>query len=303
VSDSTELLAVGTFSLDTVEAGGEVARDVLGGSAPYFGAAARLFAGVELVGVVGVDFPEEAMNRLRSAGIGTAGVRRESGDSFRWHVRYTDGERRTTVATNRATALRGRPEVPAELRDPELLFLGSTDPSIQRAVLDAAGRPRVVVLDTMEHWIHDRRPELEALLPGVDVLLLSEGEAVALGREDEPLLAAERILDLGCAWVVVKRGARGAVAVGPETRVTVSAATARRVVDPTGAGDAFAGGLAGALIDAALPDALATASAVGSFAIESFSVDRLLTLTRDEVGKRRREVERSVDALLSGPPV
>ena len=287
------VLGVGTVSLDTVESAGEVAHDVLGGSAPYFAAAARVSADVAIVGVVGEDFPERFVTRLSEAGIDVGGLSRHTGETFRWHVRYGPDGNRETLSTNRETALAETPEVPGDRKGPAALFLGSTDPSIQASVLANAGAPALVVLDTMTHWIRDRSDDLRLLTRSADVLLLNEEEALLLGDGDQAA-GIRPILEEGCSWVVVKRGDQGAIAFGHDRAIAVSAPRPREVKDPTGAGDAFGGGLVATLArdwpsPTAMDEALRHAAAMGSLAVESFSVDRLLAVTAGGVASRARE--------------
>lgn len=288
------VLATGTVSLDTVEASGRTERDVLGGSAPYFGASARLHARVALVGVVGDDFPDAMLGPLRDAGVNVRGISVHPGKTFRWHARYRDKWERETVGSNRPEALAVAPSVPEDAKGPDALFLGSTDPAVQASVLMSAGAPKLTVLDTMTHWIHDRRDEFDMLARSSDVVLLNEEEAKALGGGDYQA-GIRPILEEGCSWVVVKRGAEGAIAFGHDRAVAVSAPRPSAVVDPTGAGDAFAGGLVASLA-ASWPDrlgideAMSLAAAMGSLAVESFSIDRLLAATHAGVRGRTREV-------------
>jgi len=287
------VLAVGTVSLDTVESGGEVAREVLGGSAPYFAAAARVSADVAIVGTVGDDFPERFVTRMSEAGIDVGGLSRHMGETFRWHVRYGRDGTRETLGTNRETALAETPEVPIDRTGPAALFLGSTNPSIQASVLANAGTPSLIVLDTMTHWIRDRRDDFRMLARSADVLLLNEEEALLVGDGDQAA-GIRPILEDGCSWVVVKRGDQGAIAFGHDRAIAVSAPRPREVKDPTGAGDAFAGGLVALLArdwpsSGSMDEALRQAVAMGSFAVESFSIDRLLELTPEGVASRARE--------------
>lgn len=290
------VLALGTVSLDTVESRGAVAHEVLGGSAPYFGAAARHSCDVALVGVVGDDFPEHLLGPLRASGIDVSGIEHRPGETFRWHARYNPDGSRETLGTNRERALRGVPPVAASARDPHALFLGSTHPATQAAVLDRAGTPGIVVLDTMIHWVRGHRDDFMAVAHRADVVLMAHDEAAELGRGD-PQAGVRALLDGGCEWVVVKRGARGATAFARDRMIFVSAAHPADIADPTGAGDAFAGGLVGGLASAPLDmeGALRQAAALGSLAVETFSVDRLLAVTAEGVEARGREVQIRVE--------
>ena len=288
-----KVVGLGTVSLDTIEVGNRTETDVLGGSALYFGAAARLFSDVTLLGVVGTDFPRSELDRLSEIGIDTSGISTRLGETFRWHVRYElDGER-NTLSTNRPSTLEP-PSIPELGYRPDALFLGSTDPSIQASVLADSGKPALVVLDTMRHWIRDRREEFDMVARCADVVLLNSEEASLLGDGDQGF-AVTQILDGGCSWVVMKRGEQGAVAFSHDKSITVSSVRPCYVTDPTGAGDAFAGGLVSALAGSGthlldMEVAMGRAAVRGSLAVESFSIDRLLEMTTDEAASRAHEV-------------
>lgn len=288
------ILGAGTVALDTVETPAGSVRDVPGGSALYFAAAASSRVPVAVVGVTGDDFPGEPLARLAARGVDVRGIRRHPLPSFRWHARYDAAGEREILSVHRGGIVRESPEVPHFLRNPRVLFLGSTDPGVQASILEQAGAAGTVMLDTMPHWIRGSRSTLDALLPRVDVLLLSEDEVRILGGEaSDEGTAAEAIRHHGPAWVVVKRGARGACAYGPQGRMAVDAARVEHVVDPTGAGDAFAGGLATALAEhggateAAMEEGLRYGALMGARAVEAFSLEGLL---RDD-GPEPRPVE------------
>lgn len=276
------IVGAGTVALDTVETPTGSASEMPGGSALYFAAAAAGLAHVAVVGVTGEDFPEHALATLAARGVDVSGIVRHPHPTFRWHARYDEAGGREILSVHRGGIVREVPAVPPRLRDPEALFLGSTDPSVQARVLEEAGRPGRVVLDSMAHWLRDRKAELESLLPRVDVLLASEEEVRILGRAGGEAEAARAVRALGPAWVVVKRGARGACAWGVEGPIEVEAASVPHVVDPTGAGDAFAGGLVASL-DAeeslsasAVRKALRVGARMGALAVGTFSFEGLL---------------------------
>lgn len=286
-----KLLAAGTVALDTVETPAGAFSRRPGGSALYCGLAARFFADVAAAGVYGEDFPSEAVRALRRAGLDTRALERRPGESFRWHVRYDASGSRTTLDTNRGVALGAVPRIPADLKDPDVLFLGSTDPGVQRRVLEASGAPRHLALDTMAHWIRDRRVDLDALLPEVDVLFVTAEELSMLGGPDAEE-AVGQLLQTGVTWLVVKRGSLGATVYGEGGSLGAGAAPTRSIVDPTGAGDAFAGGLLGSLTEAGslapepMRRALAYAAAAGALAVESSSFDALLMADRRDLEAR-----------------
>lgn len=282
------MVCVGTVAMDTVETPDGSVRDVPGGSAPYFGAAARRWGAVALVGVAGADLPRDALEPLARSGVDVGGIRRVPGPTLRWHARYDEAGERETVSAERGVAVTTAPTLDPSHRDPDALFLGSTDPAVQRSVLSQAGAPGLVVLDTMGHWIRDRPRELAALLEVVDVVVLGRRELAALGGAADEAVAASAVLAMGPAWVVVKRGGAGVRAYanrGDEGRLQVPAVPVPRVVDPTGAGDAFAGGLVGSLTRSGgraaldgtrMAAALRAGACMGAVAVQSFSFDALL---------------------------
>ena len=276
------ILGVGTVALDTVETPTGSVRDAPGGSALYFAAAASHLGPVTLVGVTGQDFPQAPLDELADRGVDVSGVQRVPDPTFRWHARYDASGNRDIVSVHRGGIVRRAPVVPDAFRNPRALFLGSTDPGVQRRVLDQAGVPEMVVLDTMPHWIRDGRAVLESLLARVDVLLVNEEEAEVLGREADESASARIALSMGPAWVVVKRGARGVCAYGEGGSLEGEAVAVDPVVDPTGAGDAFAGGVvaslarSGALSAQAMEEALRVGVVMGARAVSTFSFAGLL---------------------------
>jgi sugar/nucleoside kinase (ribokinase family) len=291
-TEQVRVLGVGTVALDSVQTPGGSVDDVPGGSALYFGAAARHFASVALAGVIGEDFPEETLRTFSGLGVDVSAIQRHPGESFRWKVRYgADLTERETLESNRGVTLQGGLSIPAEHRRPEAVFLGSTHPAVQRAALEEV-ESGLVVLDTMTHWIEDRREELVELLARVDVLLVNQEEAKLLSERGAPPLAAAVLRAMGPQWVVIKRGPAGAMAFGPSVDVAVPARPMDSTVDPTGAGDAFAGGFVGALAGSATVDAssvrraLGAGVVMGALAVSSFSLDSLVEVDGAEVAKR-----------------
>ncbi|MFQ5538527.1 MAG: PfkB family carbohydrate kinase [Gemmatimonadota bacterium] len=266
-----DMVGLGTVALDTLESPAGRVEEVPGGSALYFGAAAASYGAVGLIGAVGEDFPMATLEGLAARGVDTRGLRRVAGPTFRWSARYDGSGRREVLRSVRNP--NARPIFPdlAAYRDPPVLFLGSIDPRVQEEVLRESGSPGVVLLDTMSHWILERRPEVERLLASADVLLLNEEELLLLvdggdqravppvegsgAAADEGGGAAARteasmaaaLLRRGPRWVIVKAGACGARGYTSYGCVEVAAVAVDSIVDPTGAGDAFAGGVAGVL--------------------------------------------------------
>ena len=276
------ILGVGTVALDSVETPTASCRDVPGGSALYFAAAASTVCPVAIVGVTGEDFPAEPLDRLAARGVDVSGILRLPHPTFRWHARYDESGDREVLSVHRGDIVRAAPVVPPPLRRPEILFLGSAHPSVQHRVLDQAETDGLVVLDTMPTWIREGTRDLGQIFSRTDVLLANDAEIRVLTGLPDEAEAAEALRSMGPRWVVVKRGARGAGAYGEGERVEVNGVRVENVVDPTGAGDAFAGGLVASLVGTRSPSAaemhaaLEVGAAMGARAVSAFSFEGLL---------------------------
>lgn len=289
------LLVVGSVALDTVETPFGKADDALGGSATFFAAAASLFHPVGVVGVVGDDYPVDALSFLEARGVDLGGIERAEGESFRWSGVYSfDLNSRETLETRLGVFAEFSPKIPEEMRAAEWVFLGNIDPVLQMDVLDQIQRPRFVACDTMNFWISGKRDELLRLLSRVDLLLVNDAEARELSGDHNLARAARWIMDRGPRYLVIKKGEHGAVLFTPNSVFFAPGYPLEDVFDPTGAGDAFAGGFMGHLAqcgrveDADLRRAVIYGSVLGSFTVEKFSVDRLKDLTVEEVEERVR---------------
>lgn len=282
------ILVVGTLAYDDVRSGGVSRERVLGGSAWYFAMAASLFAPVRIVSVVGEDFADEARLTRRSVDLG--GVERQRGRTLRWSADYDASEERR-VNSDPGVLANWRPHVPDAWRASELVCLGAVPPENERAAQEALTAAQLVMADTAGHWIADARGTLREVFARSDVVSLNEREAALVTLAEDP---AGALLALGPRAVVLKRGAGGATLRTPRISVDVPAFPVRRVVDPTGAGDALAGGFLGRLAerdrldDDAFVDALAYGVACASLAIESFGVDALEAADHATVESRRR---------------
>jgi sugar/nucleoside kinase (ribokinase family) len=287
------ILVVGSVAYDTVETPAGRRERVLGGSASYFAVAASFFTPVNLVGVVGGDFGEEQLAAFRGRPIDLAGLERAEGKTFHWQGRYSqDLNSRDTIRTDLNVFEFFQPKIPRAYRGSELVFLGNIDPLLQRDVLAQVDAPRVVACDTMNYWIKGKPAELRETLARVDVLLINDQEARELSGEWNLVKAARAVRAMGPKTLVVKKGEHGVLLFGHETCFAAPALPLETVVDPTGAGDTFAGGFMGYLAsvpelhDAALRQAVVMGSTLASFCVEAFSLDRLVALTRPEIEAR-----------------
>ena len=284
------LLVVGSVALDSVETPFGAREDALGGSATYFSAAASLLAPVHVVGVVGDDFPLGELEFLRRRGVHLDALERVSGRTFRWRGRYGyDLNTAHTLETHLNVFEHFEPRLDARTRAADRLFLGNIDPELQLRVLEQVERPRLVCADTMNYWISSKRDQLLKLLARIDVLMVNDAEARQLAGEANVMKAAAAIERMGAKAVCIKRGEYGALLVSGSEAFFAPAFPLANVVDPTGAGDSFAGGFLG-LLDrtgasdlAALRQAVVMGCTIASFTVEAFSLDRLRDLTLAEV--------------------
>jgi sugar/nucleoside kinase (ribokinase family) len=289
------LLVVGSVALDTVETPFGRVRDAVGGSATYFSASASHFHPVQLVGVVGSDFPDETLESLAGRGVDLTGLERQAGESFRWSCVYGyDLNERETRETRLGVFAEYRPRIPERFRKAEWVFLGNIDPEQQLEVLEQVERPRFVACDTMNFWIEGKREALLEVLARVDLLFVNDSEARQLSGDHNLLRAVRWIQAHGPKLVAVKKGEHGAGLYTPDMIFFAPGYPLDEVFDPTGAGDAFAGGFmgylaqAGAATPAELRRAVICGSVMGSFAVERFGIDRLLEVTAQAIEERVR---------------
>ena len=289
------LLVVGSIALDSVETPFGSTADALGGSATFFGYAATFFHPVMAVGVIGDDFPNEELERMAKRGIDISGIERAAGQSFRWKGKYSfDLRNRETVDTQLGVFADFDPKLPDEYREAKLVFLGNIDPQLQLSVLDQVEQPDLVVCDTMNFWIEGQRDTLMQLLKRVDVLMVNDAEARQLSGDWNIYRAARWILEQGPRMVIIKQGEYGAVLIDDTGIFYVPAFPLEEIYDPTGAGDAFAGGFmghlarSGDLSPANLRRAMVFGATTGSFAVERFSVQRFQEVGVGEITARAR---------------
>jgi sugar/nucleoside kinase (ribokinase family) len=296
------ILVVGSVAFDTVQTPTGRAEEVLGGSASYFSVAASFFAPVHLVAVVGEDFTPAHAAIFRERGVETGGLSRVPGKTFRWSGVYGDDlNRRTTLSTELNVFQHFRPELPERLRKTEFLFLANIDPELQRSVLSQMKRPRLVACDTMNFWISGKPEAVRETLGGVDILIINDEEARQLAAETNTVRAAKKILGWGPSSLVVKRGEYGAALYNSRSHFAVPAYPLLDPVDPTGAGDSFAGGFMGHLArtgridEGSIRQALIAGSVMASFCVEDFSLRRFEKLRPEEIRTRQKEFSRMTE--------
>ncbi len=296
------VLVVGSMAVDTVEfAGTGEKHELVGGSATFAALAASLYGDARMVGVVGKDFPTKMLEDLKSRRVDLAGVQIVDGETFRWHGRYSnDLSSRESLATHLNVFETFKPKIPDAFRSSRLVLLGNIHPSLQSEVLDQVERADMVVADTMNFWIHGEPKALAALLKRVDLLVINEDESRDLSGERYISRIGKKLLTLGPKRVIVKQGEYGAYLFDEHGLFHAPAYPVESVVDPTGAGDSFAGAMLGYLdtqksIDrGALRRAVVYGSAVASICVEHYGTAGLLSLTRDQVEARVKAFQRLV---------
>ncbi len=290
------LLVVGSVAFDSVRTPHGQADEVLGGTATYSSVAASWFGPVRVIGVVGEDFGERQLQVFRTRSIDTTGLERVSGRTFRWRGEYKGAMNEAhTLETQLNVFEHFAPKIPASYLDSRFVFLGNIDPVLQRHVREQLPQANLVALDSMNFWITGKLEDLKKTLRTVDLLLINEGEARMLAGQMNLKKAAAVIRAMGPRSVVVKRGEHGVTLFSGGSVFSAPAYPLDEVLDPTGAGDTFAGGFMGHLArtgdlsEANLRRAVVYGSVMASFAVEEFSLERLLRLTPQEIETRYRE--------------
>ncbi|MBX3385723.1 MAG: sugar kinase [Phycisphaeraceae bacterium] len=307
------LIVTGTIGIDTIHAPTGSVENVLGGSCTYFAAAASFHGPVRIVAAAGDDLPDSMRATLASfKGLDTSGLEvRRNSKTFRWGGRYhTNMDRRDTLFTELGVLVEPPPPVPPAFADSQFVFLANSHPAVQLGFLERLPSRVLTVADTMDLWINTARPELDRLLKQIDGLVLNYDEAELLTGKRNPVTAARHMLDMGPSFVVIKKGEHGCLLVHKEGIGALPAYPAENVIDPTGAGDSFAGGMMGYIasqrargtapknapaddplnigVEILLP-ALAHGTVMASFTIEEFSLAGLSRLTRDKLDQRFTE--------------
>jgi sugar/nucleoside kinase (ribokinase family) len=292
-------LIVGSVAFDTLHIAGECHTKVLGGSATYAAIAATHFGPVQLVGVVGRDFPDTATRLLRDRGVDLAGLEVTDGETFHWEGKYSDDlGSRETLRTDLNVFADFKPKIPATFRSTPFVMLGNIDPTLQMDVLDQITRPKLVLADTMNLWIDIRRHELCELCKRVDLLVLNDEEARQLTGKKNLVLAARALHELGPKTVIIKKGEHGALLLQGNDVFSLPALPLSDVVDPTGAGDTFAGALmgfvakTGDISSANLRRAVVYGSVLASFCVQGVSTSKIASASPHDVLARYSEFQR-----------
>jgi sugar/nucleoside kinase (ribokinase family) len=296
------ILVVGTVAFDSIETPFGSAERILGGSASYFALGASFFAPVRIVGVIGQDFPQEYLDLFTQRNIDLEGVKKESGDTFHWRGRYhEDINVRDTLELHLNVLAGFVPDLPERYRDAEYVFLGNIDPSMQLEVLNQIRRMRLVVCDTMDHWIRQNLDGLRQVLKRIEMLVINDSEARLLSGQSNIVRAAREILKMGPKVVLIKRGEYGVLQFSDSSIFATPAYPLEEVFDPTGAGDSFAGGFlgqlarSGELTQQGIRRAIVYGSVVASFTVEDFGVKRLTSVTLRDIEERYKSFVQLTD--------
>ena len=287
------ILVIGSVALDSVETPFGKREGILGGSATFFSIAASFFSKVDIVAAVGEDFPKRYVSLFKNKGIGVDGLTVSKGKTFRWKGRYDyDLNTAHTISTHLNVFKDFDPYVPRHLRQPKFLFLANIDPDLQYNVLKQVKRPKLVACDSMNYWISTKRKSLERLFDKIDILLLNDAEARQFSGESNLIKAAQHIISFGPKAVIIKRGEHGVIYFSKNAHFVAPAYLLETIYDPTGAGDTFAGGMvgyisrAGTISEAVIRKGIIYGSIMASFAVEDFSVNRLLEISKKDITQR-----------------
>jgi sugar/nucleoside kinase (ribokinase family) len=296
------LLVTGSIGIDTIETPAGKRDSVIGGSAIYFSYAASFFTSVRLVGAVGEDAPSELFKVFDGRDVDTSGLEiRKGSKTFRWHGSYLrDLNEAETVQVDLNVLAEQAPKIPEKFKDSRYLFLANTHPILQQQMLSSINAPKLVVADTMNLWIQTERKELVKLIGKIDGLVLNDGEARLLTEKKNLIEAAREVLGYGTKFVIIKKGEHGSLLVTKNDTFVLPAFPADKVVDPTGAGDSFAGGMMGYLATqghftpAIVKRALAYGTCVASYTISDFSLAGLQHTTRELIDQRWNDFKQAM---------
>jgi len=293
------VLIVGSTALDSIKTPSAENPRLLGGSASHAAVAASFFSPVKLIGIVGDDFPNKYLQLYRRHRIDLEGLQIRPGKTFHWSGEYEENmNRRRTLETELGVFETFTPALPESHRRAPFVLLANIAPALQHHVLDQMARPRFVAADTMDLWLNIALPDLLRLLKRVDLFILNDSEAHQLTKEDNVIAALPKLHKLGPRYVIIKKGEHGAILSSPKGMFVAPAYPLKKIVDPTGAGDSFAGGLMGHLattrgpIEANLRRAMIYGSVVASFCCEGFGLTRTAKIKRAHIDRRVRELEK-----------
>ncbi len=292
------ILVVGSVAFDSIETPFGKVKNVLGGSAVYFSTSASFFTDVNLVAVVGEDFPQEHIDFLSSRNIDLQGLTRDRGETFQWEGKYGyDLNEAQTLATRLNVFEKFKPRIPDSYAGADYIFLANIDPDLQMDVLSQVNSPKIIASDTMNYWISSKHDSLRKVIGKVDILIINEAEARQFSQEPNLVRAARKMLDLGVKTLIIKRGEYGVLMFTQTSIFAAPAYPLEEVFDPTGAGDTFAGGFMGYLAntgdtsDAGIRQAIIFGSVMASFTVEDFSLNRLKKLSYKEIEERYRGIK------------
>jgi len=295
------LVIVGSLAFDTIETPLDRREKIVGGSGTYCSLAASFFTHPRVVGVVGRDFPRKTLDFLRSRKIDLKGVSIKAGKTFHWEGRYgEDPNQRTTVRTDLNVFADFKPVLPPSYRSADIIYLANIDPDLHEPILNQARKPRLVAMDTIRYWIESKTDAVFRELKRVDIYFANDEEVKLLAGDTNLVRAGRKLLKCGPSLIVAKKGEHGALVFGRDFIFGVLARPSEDVVDPTGAGDSFAGGFLGYLdtvpkiTPRELRRAVVYGSVIASFAIEDFGIDRFRTLTPREIKARFGEFKKLV---------
>ncbi len=297
------LLVTGSIGLDTIETPAGKRDNIIGGSAIYFSYAASFFTPVRLVGVVGEDYPTHLFGVFKGREVDTTGLEvRKGSKTFRWHGSYVqDLNNAVSIQTDLNVLAERAPFIPERFVDSKYVFLANTHPALQQEMLKSLTQPKLIVADTMNLWIQTERTELLKLLKGIHGLVLNDGEARLLTEKKNLIQAARDVLRMGPKFVVIKKGEHGCLLCTEKDTFVLPAFPADQVIDPTGAGDSFAGGMMGYLATqgtfsaATIKRALAFGTVVASYTIADFSLAGLQSTDRDAIDDRWHEFKTAMN--------
>ena len=291
------LLVVGSVAYDAVETPFGKREKAYGGSAAYFSMAASFFTDVNMVAIIGEDYEKSEIKNFNDKGIDTEGLKRVKGDTFFWKGKYSDNLNEAhTIETKLNVFQDFNPELPEEYKSSKYVFLANIDPVLQLKVLKQVKQPRIIAMDTMNYWIQGKKNELMETLKHVDILFINSTEAKLLTNKTNHVSAAKEILKYGPRAVIIKLGEFGAILFNGLSFGFTPAYPVEYVIDPTGAGDSFAGGFMGFLAsnddlsESALKEALIFGTVTASFDVEDFSYDRFKQISEEDIERRAEEL-------------